>query len=352
MRELFRNTMSLTTEKPNALTTDRFAADVRNGLRQFHKQLPCKYIYDRHGAELFNRICELPEYYPTWSETLILQRYASQMAELMGPYATIIELGSGSAMKTRLLLDRLHSPAVYIPVDISAEQLTVTAQSLSADYPHIIVHPIEADFTQPFALPNFALPKLEPNTNHRTDGRHHRTIGQPIAGRRVIYFPGSTIGNFEPPQRSSLLSHLHRLAGPRGLLLIGIDLKKDPAILHTAYNDKLGITAAFNRNILHRINRELAGSFVPSQFDHYAFYQPEYGRIEMHLVSHGRQTVHIADDEYEFAAGESLFTESSYKYDPYEFADIAAEAGFSLQRMWLDDQRWFAVQLFQGRPSQ
>lgn len=309
-------------EKTGAL--EIFAADVRQGLGSPRKTLPCKYFYDERGAVLFDRICELPEYYLTRTEMRIMERHVGEMAGAMGPQAALVELGSGSALKTRMLLDHLRDPVAYVPVDISREQLHAVAHAMAADYPHLPIAPVCADFTHRFALPRL----------------------QQRPRRWLVYFPGSTIGNFDPAEAQAFLARLRTIVGPGGGLLIGVDLKKDPAVLHAAYNDAAGITAEFNRNMLRRINRELYGTFVPVRFAHYAFYNPEQSRIEMHLVSRKRQVVSAAGRRYEFKSGESIFTESSYKHDPHEFAQLAASAGFELRGGWTDERQWFCVQLY------
>jgi len=264
----------------------------------------------------------LPEYYLTRTEMQIMDRHADDMARAIGPEALLVELGSGSAIKTRLLLDRLRAAAGYVPVDVSREQLDHTARAMAAHYPGLGVWPVCTDFTAPFCLPRLSRPER----------------------RRVVYFPGSTIGNLEPEEARRFLRRLHRIAGPGGALLIGVDLQKDPAVLHAAYNDAQGVTAEFNLNLLHRINRELDGTFVPDRFAHYACYNPDHGRIEMHLVSQGRQSAIAAGRKFTFRSGESIFTESSCKYDPGEFATLAASAGFRCRHTWTDARRWFAVQ--------
>jgi dimethylhistidine N-methyltransferase len=211
-----------------------------------------------------------------------------------------------------------------VPVDISRQQLNAVARSMAADYPHLQILPICADFTSGFGLPGL----------------------QQRPRRWFTYFPGSTIGNFDSAEAAAFLGRLRTIVGPGGGLLIGVDLKKDPAVLHAAYNDAAGVTAEFNRNILHRINRDLHGTFVPDLFAHYAFYNLEHSRIEMHLVSRKRQVASAADRQFEFKSGESIFTESSYKHDPYEFAQLAESAGFELRRMWTDERKWFSVQLY------
>ena len=300
----------------------RFRADVLAGLRRSHKRLPCKYFYDDIGSRLFDRICELPEYYPTRTELAILQSDASDMAARLGPGCLVIEYGSGSSTKTRLLLDALDRPAGYLPVDIAREQLERSAASLAADFPGLPVLPVCADFNRPFALPP----------------------GLPAAARRVVYFPGSTIGNFTTAAARRLLAGMARLVGPAGAVLIGVDLKKDPKILEAAYDDAAGVTAAFNRNILVRINRELGGDFRPSEFLHHPLYNPTFGRIEMHLISRRRQTVRLAGERIAFDEGEGILTECSYKHTVRGFQMLAASAGLRARQVWTDSRRWFSVQ--------
>jgi dimethylhistidine N-methyltransferase len=318
---------------PSAGSSADFLREVLHGLGQPHKRLPCKYFYDHAGAELFERICELDEYYPTRCELDILQQHAHAIAAYLGPNVALIEYGSGSSRKTRLLLDQLREPAAYLPVDINGAQLRETARELARVYPRLPVHPIEADFVHPFTLP----PPLSPPGTGGDKG------GGPAA-RRVVYFSGSTIGNFEPPTAMKLLAAIAALCGRGGGLLIGVDLKKDPNVLHAAYNDRHGVTASFNRNLLARINRELSADFVLDRYDHYAFYNPVSGRIEIHLVSRAAQTVHIAARTFALAEGESICTEYSYKYSLTDFARLANEAGLRVRQVWLDERAWFSVQ--------
>jgi dimethylhistidine N-methyltransferase len=301
---------------------DSFREEVVHGLQQAQKTIPCKYFYDAHGSHLFDQICELDEYYPTRTELSIMQQHAGAMAQLIGRGCLLIEYGSGSSLKTRVLLDHLQAPAAYVPIDISREHLMRSAAGLAAAYPSLKVLPVCADYTADFTLP----------LCHR-----------PIA-RKVVYFPGSTIGNFDPVQAQKFLCHIAAIAGAGGGLLIGIDLKKDARILEPAYNDAKGVTAAFNLNLLHRINRELGADFQLHQFRHHAFYNEELGRIEMHLVSLQNQTVQIGETTITFTEDETIHTENSYKYSPEEFAVLAANAGFELQAMWTDEQRLFGVQ--------
>jgi dimethylhistidine N-methyltransferase len=299
-----------------------FLRDVLHGLSRPNKRLPCKYFYDQAGSELFEEICRLEEYYPTRCELDILQRHGRAIADCLGPSVALVEYGSGSSRKTRRLLDHLHDPTAYLPVDINGEQVRRTARQLARLYPRLEVHPLEADFTRPFGLPVL-----------------HR---QP--SRRVVYFSGSTIGNFEPAAARDLLAGIVRLCGRGGGLLLGVDLKKDPRILHAAYNDRLGVTAAFNRNLLARINRELNADFVLDRYDHYAFYNPILGRIEMHLLSRTLQTVHIGQAVFTLAAGESICTEYSYKFSLRDCERLAEAAGMRVREVWLDDEELFSVQ--------
>ena len=297
-------------------------AEILEGLRAPRKTLPCKYFYDARGSQLFEQICELPEYYLTRTELAIMETHAADMAAALGPRILLVEPGSGSSVKTRLLLEQLRLPRAYVPVDISREHLVAAADRLNRRYPTLEVLPVCADFSQPFALPTPRRP----------------------AARTVIYFPGSTIGNFEPPAAVQLLKRLRRLAGRDGGLLIGMDLQKDAALLERAYNDSAGVTAAFNLNLLRRINRELGGDFDASRFRHRAVYNRTEGRIEMHLVSLDDQTVNVADQGIHFRADEVVVTEYSYKHSLSSFANLAAQAGLALKQVWTDDRRWFSVQ--------
>lgn len=309
--------MTTTRRAPSA--TDRFREDVLAGLARSHKRLPAKYFYDTAGSRLFDRICELPEYYPTRTELGILRRHAPAMAERCGAGCLLVELGAGSLTKVRLLLDCLEGPAGYVPVDVSGEHLRAAARTLADEYPRLAVEPLVADFTRPFTLPA---------------GR---------AGRRVAFFPGSTIGNFEPEEADALLRRVARLVGPGGGLLLGIDLRKPVEVLEPAYNDAAGVTAAFNRNLLVRINRELGADFDPAAFRHHAFYNAERSRVEMHLVSERRQRVRVGPATFDFRPGESIHTENSHKYDVRELAARAAGCGLHLSDTWTDERGYFAV---------
>ena len=300
-----------------------FLDDVVAGLSADEKQLPCKYFYDLRGSQLFERICELDEYYLTRTECQIMQQNAGAIAGAIGPNVTLVELGSGSGTKTRILLDPLQKPAAYVPVDISRDHLLQTAKSLAERYPQLPVVPVSADFTKPFDFPSTVTPV-----------RHC-----------VVYFPGSTIGNFGADAAAVLMRQIAGLCGPGGSLLIGIDLKKAPAVLEAAYDDAEGVTAEFNRNLLRRINRELGADFDLDAFRHKAVYDSEKSRIEMSLVSQSEQTVTIGDRTFDFTAGEEICTEHCHKYDLQEFANRAEQAGFELTRYWTDEREYFAVLL-------
>jgi dimethylhistidine N-methyltransferase len=302
-------------------TTAAFLDDVVEGLSQSPKCLPCKYFYDERGSRLFDRICELDEYYLTRAELALMRQYAAEMAEQIGPDVMLVEYGSGSSIKTRLLLDCLPDPVAYVPVDISRDHLEQTAMGLARDYPLIEVLPVCADFTQPFDLP---VSLREPS-------------------HAAVYFPGSTIGNFTPDEASQLLGNIAPLCGTGGGLLIGIDLKKDVNTIEAAYDDAEGVTAEFNVNLLRRINRELGGSFRLDHFRHRAAYDPHRGRVELGLVSQRRQEVEVAGETFCFEEGEEIRTEYSHKYTIAEFAELAASVGLTLRRCWTDEDSRFAV---------
>jgi L-histidine Nalpha-methyltransferase len=297
-----------------------FRADVVAGLTRLEKAIPPKYFYDMTGAALFDKICDLPEYYLTRTEVEILAAHAGELAELLGPDVTLVELGSGSSLKTGLLLDALREPRAYVPVDICAEALAAAAARLHRRYPGLVVLPVRADFTASIALPPAA-----------------------AKGRIAMFFPGSTIGNLEPADAVLLLRKMHRRLPPGGWLIVGVDTKKPAAELERAYNDSAGVTAQFNRNLLVRIRDELDGELDPDAFEHHAFYNPSAGRIEMHLRSLVDQRVKVDGHTFRFLAGETLHTENSYKYTPAEFGQLAMRAGFAGTRLWQDPDGRFAV---------
>lgn len=309
-----------TVHDPHAEARARFAAAVHAGLAKPHKRLPTEYLYDERGSALFDAICDLPEYYPTRTELAIMRAHVDAMAAALGPNATIIEYGSGSSIKTRLLLDALERPAAYVPVDISAEHLAAACARLAREYPELRIAPVAADFTRPFDVPVRGV------------------------GRRVVYFPGSTIGNFEPDAATALLRQMARLVGPGGSVLIGVDLRKSVEVLEPAYDDAAGVTAEFNLNLLRRIARELGGDLDPSRFRHRAFFDAEHSRIVMTLVSRCTQLVHVAGRRYRFDEGEAITTEYSHKYTREGFAALAGAAGLDVAQVWTDPAQWFSVQ--------
>ena len=301
---------------------EQFLFEVRSGLRKPQKELPTKYFYDEHGSHFFESICSLDEYYIPDTEESIMLSHISDIVGLIGPKVRLIEYGSGSCKKIRFLLDNLVDPTAYITIDISQEQLLNVTGELAADYPDLELLPVCADYTNSFEIP-------------ATIGKYNRTVG---------YFPGSTIGNFHPVMARQFLEYIAQACGTGSALLIGVDLKKDPAVLHSAYNDAQGVTSAFNLNLLKRINRELGCDFQVDSFRHYAFYNPNKGRIEMHLVSMGEQSVNLDGETIYFKKGETIWTESSYKYTLKEFEEIANTAGFKVRCTWTDERQWFSVQ--------
>ena len=304
-----------------------FRDEAVAGLRKPRKELPSKFFYDEEGSRLFEEITRLEEYYPTRTELGIMREHAGDMAALLGPDALLVEYGSGSSLKTRILLDHLRRPAAYVPLDISGAHLAQSAAALAATYPDLEVLPVCADYTATFALPAPARP----------------------AARTVVYFPGSTIGNFDPGPARRFMEHVAGVAGPGGGLLIGVDLRKDPVTLHAAYNDARGVTAAFNLNLLARVNRELGGDFALDAFRHYAFYNPTERRIEMHLVSLREQRARVGGEEFAFSVGESIWTESSYKYSLDDFARLAGATGWAVERVWTDARALFSVHYLVAR---
>lgn len=304
-----------------APSADGFREEVLAGLRRPQKSLPCKYFYDAEGARLFERICELSEYYPTRVELGIMEAHVRDMAARLGPGCLVIEYGSGAGRKTRMLLRHLARPVGYVPIDISTEQLLAEATALAAMFPALEILPVAADYTDRYEVPS---PRGRP-------------------ARRVVYFPGSTIGNFHPEAAVEFLRHVAEQCGPGGALLIGVDLKKDPGVVHRAYNDEAGVTAAFNENLLVRINRELGARLPVDRFRHHAFYDPREGRVEMHLVSLDDRVEEVCGERFSFERGESIWTESSYKYTVKGFARLAEAAGFSVARVWTDADAMFSV---------
>ena len=309
---------------PGPPSESAFLADVLAGLSGQPKSLPCKYFYDAAGCRLFERITETPEYYPTRTEAAIFRDAAESIARFIGPDAALIEFGSGNSEKSRVLLDAcgrfVGGLAAYVPQDISGPFLETVAGRLRDDYPGLPVLPVAGDFTKPVALP-----ELPP----------HR--------RRAGFFPGSTIGNFGPGAAAAVLRNFREAVGPGGGLILGADLVKDAATLEAAYDDAAGVTAAFNRNLLARINRELGADFAVDRFRHEARWNAGESRVEMHLVADAPHAATVAGRRFEFAAGESIHTENSYKFTRETLDALAAEAGFASEAIWTDPRERFAV---------
>jgi dimethylhistidine N-methyltransferase len=297
-----------------------FAAAVLNGLSRSLKSLPCRFFYDRRGSELFEEITLLPEYYPTRTEAAILEAHAGEMAESLPADGILVEFGSGSSLKTEILLRNLPQLGAYVCVDVSDSALAAARARLASRFPALDVRPIVGDFSRTVTFP--------------TDLAERPKTG---------FFPGSTIGNLTPAEAVRLLQAFDTCLAPGGRLIVGVDLKKDARRLHTAYNDSRGVTAAFNLNLLARINRELAGTFDLAAFRHEAIYNPREGRIEMHLKSMRRQVVGVLGRQFHFGAGERIHTENSYKYTIAEFHGLARSAGWQPRRVWTDAGNLFSV---------
>jgi dimethylhistidine N-methyltransferase len=302
-------------------TQPALCEEILAGLEQAQKRLPSKLFYDETGSRLFDAICDLPEYYLTRTEMQIMERHAAPICQALGSHVRLVEFGSGSSSKTELLLGQLRH-ASYVPVDISREHLLRTAQRLRQRFPQQSIHPLVADFTEPLRLP----PTLPP------------------ARSTLVYFPGSTLGNFELREARLLLRRFRSVAGDGGSLLIGVDLRKDANVLEAAYNDSAGVTAAFNLNLLDRLNREFDADFEPARFVHRAHYDAEQGRIEMHLCSRAQQRFSILGRSFGLAPGETLHTENSYKYSAQMLELMARASGFRIEAQWTDPRQYFAVQ--------
>jgi dimethylhistidine N-methyltransferase len=298
-----------------------FLQDVIAGLSLARKAIAPKYFYDARGSELFDAICKQPEYYPTRTELAMLQAHRAQIAERAGAGSAIIEYGTGSAQKTHVLIDALQ-PRAYVSIDISGEQLLASIAELATAFPWVRMFAVCADYTRSLAL---------------------KQLADTAVTRRIVYFPGSTIGNFDIPDALEFLVNARTVAGAGGAMLVGVDLKKSPHLLHAAYNDAKGVTAEFNLNLLHRINRELGADFDVSAFEHHAHYDEAEGRIEMHLVSRREQRVLVNGHRFAFADGEHIHTENSYKYSVDEFQTLARQAGFEAAHCWVDPQRLFSI---------
>jgi L-histidine Nalpha-methyltransferase len=306
---------------------ESFREAVLKGFGGRRKSIPCTFLYDARGSALFEEICRLPEYYPTRTEIAILGENAAEIASAMGAHSRLIEFGSGGSQKARILLEALDRPAAYVPVDISREHLRAAAARIAADFPLLPVIAVCADYTAVFRLPPLPGP----------------------SGKRVGFFPGSTIGNFEPAAAERFLANCAHILGPGGEMMIGVDLKKDARTLDAAYNDRAGVTAAFNLNLLERVNRELDGDLDIDRFAHLAFYNAVEGRVEIYIKSLADQSARIAGQRFDFAAGELVHTEYSYKYAVPEFRALAARAGFRPVDTWTDHNNLFSVHYFRLR---
>ena len=318
MVALARKTLPLSSE------TSEFEADVLKGLSATPKRVPPKYFYDAEGSKLFDKITEQPEYYPTRCEMRILQDQAGDIAKLIPAGAALIEFGSGSNKKARILLAAAPVMAAYVPVDICGEMVEQEAAELRPDFPRLKVLPVTADFTQEFALPPEARD----------------------APARVGFFPGSTIGNFEPHEAAAFLRNAAKILGPNSTLIVGADLIKDAEVLNAAYNDAAGVTEKFNLNLLVRMNRELGANFKLDTFEHHAFFNRERNRIEMHLASLKRQKVRVAGETIDFRAGETIHTENSYKYSVESLGALARGVGWTPAGLWTDENKYFSIQAF------
>lgn len=300
----------------------RFADEILAGLTSVPKRVSPKFFYDEAGSELFEAICDLPEYYPTRTEIGLLQNHSAEFAQLAGSGATVIELGSGSSRKSRILLSALTSPAYYVPIDVSREFLIASASRLANDYPGLRVVPVVGDYTQPLELPS--------------------SIDVP-SGKRLVFFPGSTIGNLDPVDAEKLLRQISSFLVEHGGCLIGVDLRKDVNVLVPAYDDAQGVTEKFNKNLLHRLNRELGANFIVDNFEHVALFNEAESRVEMHLRSRVDQRVQLQNVIVNFRQGETIHTENSYKYTTGKFASLANRAGLRIAQSWTDPKNYFAI---------
>lgn len=309
-----------TAEPPTTTANSHFFNETLKGLMAARKTLSPKYFYDEVGSQYFDEICDLHEYYPYHTELKLLPKVAADLADLFAQSVSIVEFGAGSLHKIKPLLDAVTQIEEFIPIDISIEHLQQAARTLQKDYNHIAVSPVAADFCRSITLP-------------------------PSRHQRVGFFPGSTIGNFTPAEATEFMRCAHSTLGDNAKLLIGVDTKKSPDIIHSAYNDSRGITAKFNLNILHRINRELGSDICVDNFEHYAFYDATLGRVEMHLVSLVEQSFQLGDYTITLEQGESIHTENSYKYNPQDFASLVTKSGWHIQQSWLAENGMFSMYL-------
>jgi len=297
-----------------------FLNDVIQGLSSSQKSLPCKYFYDEAGSNLFEAICDLDEYYITRTELKLIEKIKFELADMIGSNAAIIEPGAGAGIKIQTLLSALNSPALYVPTDISADFLFYSAQKIQQQFPDLEVMPIQGDFNQPFEW-----------------------VGKKELTNRVMFFPGSTIGNFTPSQAMAFLTNQAKLVGKDGAIIIGFDLVKPIERLEAAYNDNKGVTAEFNKNLLSRINNELGGDFDLNQFEHQAIFNVQQSRIEMHLKSKTNQSVSINQQSFNFSKNESIHTENSYKYSQQDFVLLALKAGLKSEKHWVDENNLISI---------
>ncbi len=309
------------TIKTEEITQEEIISEVIEGLSLTPKRLPCKLFYDEKGSALFDKICELDEYYPTRTELKIMEQNIEEMSALLGKGTLLIELGSGSSIKIRLLLDNIPGLAGYVPIDISAVHLIQSSNELKELYPHLDIFPLAADYTK-----DFELPEIDKPFDHK-----------------AVYYPGSTIGNFTPVQAKNFLRRIAKICGRNGGIIIGVDLKKNKKILEAAYNDQQGVTAAFNLNILEHLNNELNSDFDLNNFKHMSFFNDEKSRIEMHLISEKNQDVHLNGSVIHFRKNESILTEYSYKYTIESFAELVSDC-FEVRKVWTDKEQLFSIQ--------
>jgi dimethylhistidine N-methyltransferase len=312
---------------PPPTELDRLLTEVIHGLQKKEKELPTKLFYDERGSQLFSQISQLDEYYLTRTEIQIMRQYIHEVVDVVGANNILIEYGSGNSTKTRILLDHLQDLVAYVPVDISKDYLHASVDALKQDYPNLLAVPVCADYSQPIKIPSF---DTKP-------------------ARNLAYFPGSTIGNFTPNQAIGFIQNIADVVGPGGGFLVGVDLQKDAKILNTAYNDADGVTATFNLNILTHINRKFASNFKEENFEHFAFYNEEAGRIEMHLISKLEQSVQVGDELFHFKRGENILTEVSYKYTLKNFCGLVSQAGFDIKKVWTDPRNYFSIQYLVAR---
>jgi dimethylhistidine N-methyltransferase len=316
--------MALTAaQRQEEIIAPGFIEDVIEGLRKPQKSLSPKYFYDEKGSQYFDQICQLEEYYPYKTELKMLPTVSSELAGLLSDEISIVEFGAGSVHKIRPLLSEISKVERFVAIDISGEHLQRACQQLQQEFPKVQIDAVEGDFTQPLSLPK-------------------------LPGKKIGFFPGSTIGNFSPEYALAFLENAKKTLGNDALMLVGVDTLKSPEILHKAYNDTSGVTAKFNLNILERINKEFSSDIDLDKFEHYAYFNASLGRIEMHLVSMEFQTVELAGEEIEFSAGESIHTENSYKYAPHQFQSLAASAGWHVEKIWLGDDKLFSVFLLRA----